>query len=220
MRLKKLERAALAKPPLWGIAAAFVLLLPTAANAACTRGPNVVVNRGHGASISFDEPVYQARVFDISKLMLEEIPAQGTQTLILTEVEASQFPGMPQTPTTSLLANTADGCYVFNVSFGNQPVHNTISAIPEANPELAQIALLPGGDDIDIAALRTEYDAAIEQHGTGNSFLQRVEQFLALVDGGTGQRLAAQQAGVDWSHLTKLSGQPDFSNLLDNSFDI
>ena len=175
---------------------------------------------GHGASISFDEPVYQAKVFDISKLMLEEIPAQGTQTLILTEVEASQFPGMPQTPTTSLLANTANGCYVFNVSFSNQPVHNTISAIPEANPELAQTALLPGGDDIDIAALRTEYDAAIEQHGTGNSFLQRVEQFLALVDGGTGQRLAAQQAGVDWSHLTKLSGQPDFSNLLDNSFDI
>ena len=220
MRLKKLERAALAKPPLWGIAAAFVLLLPTAANAACTRGPKVVVNRGHGASISFDEPVYQARIFDISKLMLEEIPAQGTQTLILTEVEASQFPGMPQTPTTSLLANTASGCYIFNVSFGNQPVHNTISAIPEANSELAQTALLPGGDDIDLAALRAEYAAAIEQHGTDNSFLQRVEQFLTLVDSGTGQRLAAQQAGVDWSHLTKLSGQPNFSNLLDNSFDI
>ena len=218
MRLRKLEQVAVAKPLLWGIAASLVLLLPAAANAACTRGPNVVVNRGHGASISFDEPVYQAKVFDVSKLILEEIPAQGTQTLILTEVEASQFPGMPQTPTTSLLANTANGCYIFNISFGNQPIHNTVSAIPEANAEPAQAALLPGGDDIDIAALRSEYAAAVEQHGTGNSFLKRVEQFLALVDGGTGQRLAAQQAGVDWSHLTRLSGQPDFSNLLEGSF--
>ncbi|MEO0516282.1 MAG: hypothetical protein AAF171_03165 [Cyanobacteria bacterium P01_A01_bin.116] len=220
MKLRKLEQVALAKPPLCGIAASLVLLLPTAANAACTRGPNVVVNRGHGASISFDEPVYQAKVFDISKLMLEEIPVHGTQTLILTEVEASQFPGMPQTLTTSLLATTENGCYVFNVSFGNQPVHNTVSAATEASSDLAQTALLPGGDNIDIAELRTEYTAAVEQHGTGNSFLLRVEQFLALVDGGTGQRLAAQQAGVDWSHLTRLSGQPDFSNLLDNSFDI
>ena len=152
--------------------------------------------------------------------MLEEIPPQGTQTLILTEVEASQFPGMPQTPTTSLLATTANGCYIFDVSFGSQPFHNTVSAVPEANSELAQTALLPGGDDINIAALRTEYATAVEQHGAGNSFLQRVEQFLALVDGGTGQRLAAQQAGVDWSHLARLSGQPDFSNLLNNSFDI
>ena len=126
MRLTKLKQVA--------ISVSFVLLLPTAASATCTRGPNVVVNRGHGASISFDEPVYQAKVFDISKLMLEEIPPQGTQTLILTEVDASQFPGLPQTPTTSLLANTASGCFVFNVSFGNQPVHNTVSALPEASP--------------------------------------------------------------------------------------
>ena len=220
MKLRRLRQVALAKPSIWGIAASLVMLLPAAANAACARGPNVVVNRGHGASISFDEPVYQAKVFDISKLMLEEIPPQGTQTLILTEVEASQFPGMPQTPTTSLLASTADGCYIFNISFGNQPVHNTVSAAGEANSELAQTSLLPGGDDIDITALRSEYAAAVQQHGAGNSFLQRVEQFLTLVDSGTGQRLAAQQAGVDWSHLSKLSGQPDFSNLLDNSFDI
>ena len=212
MKLINLEQAALA--------ASLVLLLPTAASAACIPGPNVVVNRGHGASISFDEPVYQAKVFDISKLMIEEIPPQGTQTLILTEVEASQFPGLPQTPTTSLLANTANGCYVFNVSFGNQPVHNTVSALPEASPDLAQTALLPGGSDIDIAALRTGYTSAVEQHGTSNSFLLRVEQFLALVDNGTSQRLAAQQAGVQWSHLTRLSGQPDLSHLLDNSFDI
>ena len=203
----------------WVIAAA-VFLIPTAGNAACTRGPNVIVNRGHGASITFDEPVYQAKVFDISKLMLEEIPAQGTRTIILTEVEASQFPGMPSTPTTSLLANTASRCYIFDISFGNQPVHNTISAIPEAAPEVSPTALLPGGDDIDIEALRSEYTAAVEQHGDRNSFLQRVEQFLALVDDGTGQRLAAQQAGVEWSHLTRLSGQPDFSTLLDNSYDI
>ena len=220
MRLRKLEQVALVKSALRGITASLVLLLPAAANAACTRGPNVVVNRGHGASISFDEPVYQAKVFDISKLILEEIPPQGTQTLILTEVEALQFPGMPQTPTTSLLANTANGCYIFNISFGNQPIHNTVSAVPESNSELAQTALLPGGDDIDITALRSEYAAAVEQHGADNSFLKRVEQFLALVDGGTGQRLAAQQAGVDWSHLTRLSGQSDFSHLVENSFDI
>ena len=104
------------------------LLIPTAAHAACTRGPDVIVNRGHGASITFDEPVYQAQVFDVSKLILEPIPEQGTLTLILTEVEAQQFPGMPHTATTSLLANTANGCYVFEISFGNQPVHNTVSA--------------------------------------------------------------------------------------------
>lgn len=210
MRLGTLEKCA--------VATSVILLLPTAAHAACTRGPNVVVNRGHGASITFDEPVYQAKVFDISKLMLEEIPQQGTQTLILTEVEASQFPGMPQTPTTSLLANTASGCYIFDVSFGTQPFHNTIGAIPEEAPELTQTALLPGGSDIDIEALRTGYTAAVEQHGPNNSFLKRVERFLSLVDKGTGQRLAAQQAGVEWSHLTQLSGQPDFTDLLDDSF--
>ena len=210
MKLGKLAQCA--------IATSVILLLPTAVKAECTRGPNVIVNRGHGASITFDEPVYQAKVFDISKLMLEEIPQQGTQTLILTEVEASQFPGMPQTPTTSLLANTASGCYIFEVAFGSQPVHNTISAIPEVAPQLAQTALLPGGADIDIEALRTEYTAAVEQHGPDNSFLKRVEQFLSLVDNGTGQRLAAQQVGVEWSHLTQLSGQPDFTDLLDDSF--
>ena len=197
---------------------AAALLLPTAANAACTRGPNVVVNRGHGASITFDEPVYQAKVFDISKLMLEEIPSQGTQTLILIEVDASNFPGLPSTPTTSLLANTASSCYIFDISFGNNPVHNTISAIPEVSPEVSPTALLPGGEDIDIEALRSEYATAVEQHGSNNSFLQRVKQFLALVDSGTSQPLAAQQAGVEWAHLTKLAGQPDFSNLIESSF--
>lgn len=210
MRLGKLEQI--------GIALFIMLLLPSVANAACTRGPNVVVNRGHGASISFDEPVYQAKVFDISKLMLEEIPPQGTQTLILTEVEAAQFPGMPQTPTTSMLANTANGCYIFEVSFGNQPVHNTVSATPETNSAVAQTTLLPGGEDIDIEALRAKYAAAVEQHGEGNTFLQRVGRFLTLVDNGISQRLAAQQAGVKWEHLTKLSGQPNFDRLLEGSF--
>lgn len=206
------------KPQQFAIASASVLLLATAANAECTRGPSVIVNRGHGASITFGEPVYQAKVFDISKLMLEEIPAQGTQTLILTEVEAQQFPGLPQTPTTSLVANTANGCFVFDIGFGNQPVHNTVSAIPEAAPGLAQTALLPGGADIDIEALRTEYATAVEQHGTDNTFLQRVGRFLELVDSGTSQHLAAQQAGVEWEHLTQLSGQPNFDRLIEGSF--
>lgn len=206
------------KPEQFALASAAVLLLATTANAECTRGPKVIVNRGHGASITFDEPVYQAKVFDISKLILEEIPPQGTRTLILTEVDAQQFPGLPQTPTTSLVANTANGCFVFDISFGNQPVHNTISAIPAANPNLAQTALLPGGADIDIEALRSEYAAAVEQHGTDNSFLQRVSKFLELVDNGTSQRLAAQQAGVEWEHLTQLSGQPNFDRLLEDSF--
>lgn len=210
MRLAKLKQVS--------IVTTSVLLLATAANAECTRGPRVIVNRGHGASITFDEPVYQAKVFDISKLMLEEIPAQGTQTLILTEVDAQQFPGLPQTPTTSLVANTASGCFVFDVGFGNQPVHNTVSAISEATPDLAQTALLPGGVDVDIEALRVEYTAAVEQYGTDNTFLQRVGRFLELVDSGTSQRLAAQQAGVEWEHLTKLSGQPNFDGLLGDSF--
>ena len=200
-----------------GIAISAVLSLPAAANAACTRGPDVVVNRGHGASITFGEPVYQAQVFDISRLMLEPISEQGTQTLILTEVDAQQFPGLPHTATTSLLASTTDGCYVFNVSFGNQPVHNTVSAISKVNPELAQTALLPGGEDIDIEALRAEYAAAVEQHGEGNTFLQRVARFLALVDNGTGQRLAAQQADVEWDHLTQLAGQPQLNQLIEGS---
>lgn len=201
-----------------GIAISAVLLLPAAASAACTRGPNVVVNRGHGASITFDEPVYQAQVFDVSRLMLEPISEQGTQTLILTEVDAQQFPGLPHTATTSLLANTENGCYVFEVSFGNQPVHNTVSATPTVNSELAQTALLPGGEDIDIEALRAEYAAAVEQYGEGNTFLQRVSSFLALVDTGTGQRLAAQQAGVEWEHLTQLAGQPQLNRLIEGSY--
>lgn len=209
MKFRTLEQIALATSA--------ALLIPTAAHAACTRGPDVIVNRGHGASITFDEPVYQAQVFDVSKLILEPIPEQGTLTLILSEVEAQQFPGMPHTATTSLLANTANGCYVFEISFGNQPVHNTVSAVSGTNPELAQATLLPGGEDIDIDALRTQYAAAVEQHGKGNTFLQRVGQFLALVDDGVSQKLAAQQAGVEWSHLTQLSGQPDFTHLLDDS---
>ena len=194
-----------------------LLLLPTAAHAACTRGSSVIVNRGHGASITFDELVYQAQVFDVSKLMLEPIPEQGTLTLILTEVDAQQFPGMPQTPTTSLLANTASGCYVFEISFGNQPVHNTVSALPQANANLATTSLLPGGADIDIEALRTKYAAAVEQYGDGNTFLQRVSKFLSLIEAGVSQKLAAQQAGVEWAHLMQLSGQPNFDRLLDDS---
>ena len=186
-----------------------------------SRGPNVVVNRGHGASISFDEPVYQAKVFDISKLMIEEIPPQGTQTLILTEVEASQFPGLPQTPTTSLLANTLQTAATSSTCRSAISLFTTPLA-----PYLKRALTSPRlrcyrvEDNIDIAALRTGYTSAVEQHGTSNSFLLRVEQFLALVDNGTSQRLAAQQAGVDWSHLNRLSGQPDLSHLLDNSFDI
>jgi hypothetical protein len=209
MQFRKIAQIAL------GISA--VLLLPTMANAACTRGPDVVVNRGHGASITFDEPVYQAQVFDVSKLMLEPIPEQGTQALILTAVEAQSFPGLPQTATTSLLANTASGCYVFNISFGNQAVHNTVSATSETDSELVESALLPGGEDIDIEALRAEYTAAVEQHDPDNQFLKRVAEFLALVDSGTRQRLAAQQAGVEWEHLTKLSGQSQFDRFVEDS---
>lgn len=190
-----------------GIVVSAVLLIPTTANAACTRGPAVVINRGHGASVTFDEPVYQAQVFDVSRVILEPIPEQGTRALILTEVDAQQFPGLPHTPTTSLLANTADGCYVFNISFGTQPVHNTVSAVPEAKPEL-RATLLSVWEDVDIEILRAKYAVAVEQHGEANTFLQRVAEFLALVDSGTSQRLAAREVGVEWSHLMQLS-QPD-----------
>lgn len=201
-----------------GMALSAFLLLPTAANAACNRGPEVIVNRGHGASVTFDEPVYQAEVFDVSKLILEPIPEQGTRVLILTAVDEQAFPGLPRTTTTSLLANTATGCYVFNVKFGDQPVHNTVSAVPETNPELARATLLPGGEDIDIEALHAEYAIAVAQYGEDNLFLQRVAEFLALVDSGTSQRLAAQQAGVEWAHLTQLSGQPNLDEFLEDSF--
>ena len=43
------------------------------------------------------------------------------------------------------------------------------------------------------------------EFGASNTFLQRVGQFLSLVDAGTSQRLAAQQAGVEWSHLLRLA---------------
>lgn len=191
-----------------GIAALAILLLPTTANAACRRGPAVVVNRGHGASITFTEPVYQSQVFDISKLILEPIPDQGTRTLILTAVDSQDFPGLPQTSTTTLLASTSNECYIFDISFGTHSFHNTVSAVPEA-PTLLRAALLPGGEtggeNVDVEILRTKYAAAVEQHGEGNMFLQRVAKFLELVDSGIGQRLAAQQAEVEWSHLTELS---------------
>ncbi|EDX82768.1 hypothetical protein S7335_1071 [Synechococcus sp. PCC 7335] len=206
-----LEKVAIA------LSAAALMFAPTAAKAACTRGPNVVVNRGHGASITFNEPVYQAQVFDVSRLILEPIPEQGTHALILTEVDAQAFPGMPHTATTSLLASTASGCFVFDVSFGTQPVHNTVSALPSVNPNLSQTAQLPGGADINIEALRAEHAAAIEQHGEDNAFLQRVGVFLTLVDEGTSQRLAAQQAEVEWNHLMQLSGQPVLDGLLIDS---
>lgn len=188
-----------------GIAVSAILLLPATGYAACSRGPAVVVNRGHGASITFEEPVYQAQVFDISKLILEPIPEQGTQTLILTTVDLQDFPGLPQTQTTSLLASTSTGCYIFDISFGTQSFHNTVSAVPEARPALLRASLLPGGENIDIEVLRAKYAAAVEQHGESNTFLQRVSRFIELVDSGIGQRLAAQQAEVEWSHLTELS---------------
>ena len=206
----------LGKPEQIGLALSAFLLLPTAANAACDRGPEVIVNRGHGASVTFDEPVYQAQLFDVSKLVLEPIPEQGTRVLILTAVDEQAFPGLPRTDTTSLLANTATGCYVFNIKFGDQPVHNTVSASPQTGSEVSRATLLPGGQDIDIEALRTRYAAAVEQH-EDNLFLQRVGEFLGLVDAGMGHRLAAQQAGVEWSHLTQLAGQTNLDDFLEDS---
>jgi len=184
-----------------------ILLVPTVAQAACTQGPDVVVNRGHGASITFDEPVYQAQVFDVSRLMLEPIPPHGTRTLILTEVEAQHFPGLPTTPTTSLLATAGSGqCFSFNITFGTAPFHYSVSATAASTPDVTtRSTLLPGGQDIDIARLRTEYEKAVTEFGASNTFLQRVGQFLSLVDAGTSQRLAAQQAGVEWSHLLRLA---------------
>lgn len=200
-----------------GLSVTALLLLPQAVGAECISGPEVVVNLGHGASITFDEPVYQAQVFDVSKLMLEPIPEQGTTTLILTEVDPQNFPGLPQTATTSILASTANSCYVFEVSFGNQAHHNSVSAVPPANTDLTA-AQLPGGDDIDIEALRSGHANALAQHGGDNLFLQRVSRFIELVDAGTTQRLAARQAQVDWSHLQQLSGQPNLDQLVDDSF--
>ena len=73
-------------------------------------------------------------------------------------------------------------------------------------PDVAtRSTLLPGGQDIDIERLRVEYEKAVAEFGASNTFLQRVGQFLSLVDAGTSQRLAAQQAGVEWSHLLRLA---------------
>ena len=187
-------------------AAGFLSLFPLSVKAECIQGPVVVVNAGHGASITFDEPVYQAKIFDISRVILNEIPETGTKTLILTEVDPQLFPGLPSTPQTTLLAATSEACYTFQLAFGTGNFHVSV----DAQPEPVSSRLLSVGDlePLDLDNLRLGIEQATARVGPENTFLQRANQFLTLVtEEGVAQRLAAQRLQINWSHLTALAAQ-------------
>ncbi|MEM9004499.1 MAG: hypothetical protein AAGE59_13365 [Cyanobacteria bacterium P01_F01_bin.86] len=193
-------------------------LFPATASAACVAGPDVQVNVGHGASIVFEEPVYQAQIFDPSRLILQPIPEQGTTTLMLSQVDPQHFSGMPQTLTTSLTAQTENGCYSFKLSYGTDARHVSV----DANPQMVASGtlgadLLPGGEDIDLEALRSGYEQAVTEHGEDNTFLQRVARFLELAERGASQRLAARQSEVQWSHIQALEAKGLSDRLLSNN---
>jgi hypothetical protein len=190
-------------------------LMPTVASAECLQGPNLVVNEGHGASITFDEPVYQAKLFDVSRLILNEIPETGSETLILTAVDAVQFPGLPSGPQTSLLATTATGCYVFRLSVGQGNFHASVNATEDE----ADLSILSSGlsQPLNIENLRIGLANAEKKVGAENSFVIRVNQFLSLVDDGVSQRAAAQRLQIQWDYLTTLADVSSLDHLLQES---
>lgn len=192
-------------------------LTPTVASAECLQGPNLVVNEGHGASITFDEPVYQAKLFDVSRLILNEIPETGSETLILTAVDPVEFPGLPSGPQTSLLATTATGCYVFQLSVGQENFHASVDA-DGGNP--SDRSLLAGDrtfDPLNLDDLRVGVANAEQRVGADNSFVLRVNEFLALVENGVGQRVAAQRLRINWEHLTALADRSALDYLYEGS---
>jgi hypothetical protein len=196
-------------------ALAFVGLVPAFAKAECVQGPNVVVNEGHGASITFDEPVYQAKLFDVSRLILNEIPETGSETLILTAVNPVEFPGLPNGPQTSLLATTATGCYVFQLSVGQGNFHASVNATEDE----ADLSILSSSlaQPLNIENLRIGLANAEKKVGSENSFVVRVNEFLSLVDAGVSQRTAAQRLQIRWDYLTTLADVSGLDQLLQES---
>lgn len=198
------------------LAAGAIALLPLSAKAECLRGPNVVVNRGHGASITFDEPVYEAKIFDISQVILSEIPEQGSRTLILTAIDRQDYPGLPATPQTSLVASTADSCYVFQLSFADGSVHTSVDAVRDEPSDRLLVSAAENAA-IDVPALRAALEQAVERFGDDNQFLERANSFISLVEGGVEQREAAQRVNLPWAHLETFARQAHRSIILDES---
>jgi hypothetical protein len=196
---------------------ALIGLTPTVVSAECLRGPNVVVNEGHGASITFDEPVYQAKLFDVSRLILNEIPEAGSQTLILTAVDPVEFPGLPSGPQTSLLATTATGCYVFQLSVGQGNFHASVDADGGNPSDRSLLAADSDFEPLNLNDLRAGVQTATERVGPDNAFVVRVNEFLALVDEGIGQRVAAQRLRINWEHLTALADRSRLDYLYEGS---
>lgn len=190
-------------------------LVPTAANAECLRGPDVVVNSGHGASIQFNEPVYQAKIFDPSRVVLNEISESGTDILLLTQIDPLTFPGIPSgNGQTTLLAETLNGCYTFRLSFSNGNQHVSVNA-DGSGSTLAARPTIEDIEPLDLDLLRTGLDNAISRVGSDNEFVQKTEQFLTLIDEGVGQRIAAQRLQIEWEHLSMLAESARFSSLED-----
>jgi hypothetical protein len=195
-------------------------LTPAIAGAECLQGPNVVVNEGHGASITFDEPVYQAKLFDVSRLILNEIPETGSETLILTAVNPVEFPGLPSGPQTSLLATTATDCYVFQLSVGQGTSHMSVDAEDgnlSARSLLAADSDLEDFEPLNLENLRAGVATAAQRVGADNAFVIRVNEFLALVDKGVGQRVAAQRLQINWEHLTALADRSRLDDFYEGS---
>lgn len=202
------------------VATGLIALLPLAAKAECISGPNVVINSAHGASIQFPEPVYQAKIFDPSQVVLSEIPDSGAEILMLTRIDRLDFPGLPSgNGTTTLLAETADACYTFSLSFGDGNFHASVNAEGNRASEPSLLAARRNDlEPIDIELLKIALDNAVARVGSENSFLQRTEQFITLVDEeGVGQTVAAQRLSLDWNHLTQLANSARFSNFSEGS---
>jgi hypothetical protein len=199
------------------LSGALLGLMPTVASAECLQGPNLVVNEGHGASITFDEPVYQAKLFDVSRLILNEIPEAGSETLILTAVDPVEFPGLPSGPQTSLLATTATGCYVFQLSVGQGNFHASVDADGGNPSDRSLLAADSDFEPLNLNDLKAGVATAAQRVGADNDFVIRVNEFLALVDEGVGQRVAAQRLRINWEHLTALADRSRLDYLYEGS---
>lgn len=199
------------------VGAGLLCLIPMNAKAECLKGPDVIVNTGHGASIIFEEPVHEAKIFDPSQVVLSEIPEGGTKTLMLTQINRLTFPGLPTgNGQTTLLASTDEGtCYSFKLSFGNGNFHVSVNADGTDTDRSLLAAASSQFEPIDLALLREGIDNAVARVGSDNAFLQRAETFMSLVDSGIEQKTAAQRLRLSWEHLSQLADSARFGDLGD-----
>lgn len=183
----------------------------------------IALHRGQGVTLNFrptGETIQRAWLDNPSQTTLDFDDASCATTaasqscaasvIHLRRINPIDFPGLPNTSTTSLTVLTNSNLYSFRLTFpdSGSPSYSVLNVGPVQDAEQSPPSVLPRGNGLEgIEAVEQGLEIALSQAliTTEDPLWQRAKNFLTLIREGYSVQTAAAEAGISQALIIRLT---------------